>query len=70
MSQNQQLEMKISNDKFVFDDKYYTSGIHITYRKDLENNFVFSKEDENRLQLNITAGNETYTPSDLFFFQY
>ena len=64
-AQNEQLELTISNDKIVFIDKYYTSGIQITYRKSLEQNFLFIKNEDNKLQLNLVLGNETYTPSNL-----
>ncbi|WP_413974230.1 lipid A-modifier LpxR family protein [Hyunsoonleella sp. 2307UL5-6] len=67
-SQNQQLDIKISNDKFVFQDKYYTSGLHISYRKYLKNKFLFKQQKSQRLQLNILVGNETYTPSNLSSF--
>ncbi len=67
-SQNQQLELIISNDKFVFIDRYYTSGLHFTYRRALEENLMFFKKEENKLQLNITVGNETYTPKNLTSF--
>lgn len=68
VSQSQQLELKISNDKIVFIDRYYTNGIHLTYRKQLEQDFLFSKQDHNNLQLNVTLGNETYTPKNLTSF--
>ncbi|GGI56843.1 hypothetical protein GCM10011444_11520 [Winogradskyella haliclonae] len=64
-SNNEHLELKIDNDKLVLVDKYYTSGLFLTYRKDLEDSFVFKKENDNKLQLNITLGNETYTPTNL-----
>nr|WP_299113180.1 lipid A-modifier LpxR family protein [uncultured Winogradskyella sp.] len=64
-SNNEQLELKIENDKLVLVDRYYTSGLFLTYRKDLEDSFVFKKENNNKLQLNITLGNETYTPTNL-----
>lgn len=67
-SQNQQIDLEISNDKFVFQDKYYTSGLHILYRKALQNSFIFQKQENQNLQLNITVGNETYTPSNLSSF--
>lgn len=67
-SQNQQIDLKISNDKFVFQDKYYTSGLHISYRKALQNSFIFQKQENQNLQLNITVGNEIYTPSNLSSF--
>ena len=67
-SQNQQLELKISNDKIVFLDRYYTNGIHLTYRRKIEKALVFSKRDNNELLLNVTLGNETYTPKNLTSF--
>lgn len=68
ISQNQQLEFAISNDKFVFLDRYYTSGLHITYRKTLKQSLLFLKKADNKLQLNVTIGNETYTPKNLTSF--
>ncbi|RZN82391.1 MAG: DUF2219 family protein [Winogradskyella sp.] len=62
---NEQLELKIENDKLVLVDRYYTSGLFLTYRKDLKNNFILKKAESNKLQLNITLGNETYTPTNL-----
>ncbi len=62
---NEQLELKIENDKLVLVDKYYTSGFFLTYRKDLEQDFIFKKKEDKKLQLNITLGNETYTPTNL-----
>lgn len=67
-SQNQQIDLKINNDKFVLQDRYYTSGLHFSYRKILENNFLFKQQEHQKLQFNITLGNETYTPSNLFSF--
>ena len=64
-SNDEQLEFTIENDKLFLDDKYYTSGLFITYKKDLKSNFIFKKTQDNSLQLNITLGNETYTPSNL-----
>ncbi|WP_346880851.1 lipid A-modifier LpxR family protein [uncultured Algibacter sp.] len=61
----QQLEFKVENDKLVMLDKYYTSGFFLTYRRKLQNDFVFKKTAENALQLNIVLGNETYTPTNL-----
>lgn len=68
LSAQKQLDFKISNDKFVLQDKYYTSGFHITYRKNIENDFIFKQKDDQKLQVNILLGNETYTPSNLFSF--
>lgn len=68
VSQNQQLEISISNDKLVLQDKYYTNGLHVTYRRGLEHSILFKKGKDERLQTNIQIGNETYTPSNLFSF--
>ncbi|GGD13747.1 lipid A-modifier LpxR family protein [Hyunsoonleella pacifica] len=68
VSQDQQIEIRISNDKFVFQDKYYTNGLHITYRKNVNSNILFKKTKNEKLQTNISIGNETYTPSNLFSF--
>lgn len=62
---NEQLELKIENDKLVLVDKYYTSGFFMTYKKNLQNNFIFKKTDDTRLQLHISLGNQTYTPTNL-----
>lgn len=65
---NEQIEFKIDNDKFLFIDRYYTSGLFITYKKQLENDFIFNNIEDNKLQLNLILGNETYTPTDLSSF--
>ncbi len=62
---HEQIEIKIENDKFVLKDKYYTNGLFLSYKKDLKANFLFNKSPENKLQLNIILGNETYTPENL-----
>lgn len=62
---DEQLELVIENDKLVFVDKYYTSGFFFNYRKTLDYDFVFNKKDNNSIQINITLGNETYTPTNL-----
>ncbi len=62
---NQQLEVKLSNDKFADDDKYFTNGLYITYQKVLSQDFILPKTDENKLQLNIEIGNEIYSPASL-----
>lgn len=68
ISQNQQLDLTISNDKFVFQDRYYTSGLHLSYRRDLKQSLLFLKQENSRLQFNFTVGNETYTPTNLTSF--
>jgi len=63
---NEQIGLVIENDKLVLTDKYYTSGIFVNYKRDFQNNFILKKTDNNVLQMNITLGNETYTPSNLY----
>lgn len=62
---NEQIELRIENDKLVLVDKYYTSGLFLTYRKDLSESFIFKKTEIDKLQFNVTLGNETYTPTNL-----
>ncbi len=65
---DQQIEFKIENDKFIFVDKYYTGGHFITYKKSISTNFVFKKNENNKLLLIYKAGNEIYTPKNLSSF--
>lgn len=65
---DKQLEISLANDKLFFLDRYYTNGLFVTYKQDLENSFILNKTSENKLQLNLTIGNETYTPKNLSSF--
>lgn len=62
---NEQIEFRFDNDKFFFIDRYYTSGLFIGYKRQLENDFLFKRKEGEKLQLNLSIGNETYTPTDL-----
>lgn len=62
---NQQLEFKLSNDKLADDDRYFTNGLYLTYRKALAQDFILPKIEGNKLQLNIGVGNEIYSPASL-----
>ncbi len=64
----EQIELKIENDKFLFIDRYYTGGHFLTYKKSLNNNFIFNKKDDNNVLLSFKIGNEIYTPKDLSSF--
>jgi hypothetical protein len=64
-SQNNQLELKISNDKFIFQDRYYTAGFHATYRKSIKSLPLLKTQPEEKLQLNVALGSEIYTPTNL-----
>lgn len=65
---DQQITFKIDNDQFVNTDRYYTSGIFFSYKKDLKDNFIFKKEEVSKTMLNFTVGNEIYTPTNLNSF--
>jgi len=67
LSQNnsQQIGLTIENDKLVLLDKYYTSGLFLTYKKNLAKDFIFKKNETNKLQLNLVLGQQTYTPTDM-----
>lgn len=65
---NEAIGFIVENDKMVLLDRYYTSGLFINYKRNLENNFLFKKDSSNTLQLNVTIGNETYTPKNLRSF--
>ncbi|MDT0538354.1 lipid A-modifier LpxR family protein [Croceitalea sp. P059] len=59
ISYNQQLELKHDNDFFMLTDRYYSSGLFLTYRKFLSKG-IFKNNNE---QLDFTIGQEVYTPS-------
>ena len=67
-AQKSSLELKISNDKLVFQDRYYTSGLHVTYRNAALKLFKNQVTAEKKIQLNVTFGNETYTPTNIYSF--
>ncbi|GMN09837.1 hypothetical protein MTsPCn9_18800 [Croceitalea sp. MTPC9] len=56
---NQQLELRHDNDFFLLTDRYYSSGLFLTYRKSLSRG-IFQNDGE---QLDFTIGQEVYTPS-------
>lgn len=53
-----QIEVKVDNDFFLLSDRYYSSGLFLTYRTALKKGFLGSNE-----QLAITMGQEVYTPA-------
>ncbi len=65
---DEQIELKIENDKFIFVDRYYTGGHFLTYKKRIERNFIFNKEEDSALLLSFKVGNEIYTPKNLSSF--
>jgi len=65
---DEQIEIKIENDKFLFVDRYYTGGHFLSYKKSVKNNFIFEKVEDNTILLNFQVGNEIYTPKNLSSF--
>ena len=65
---DQQLGIIIDNDQLLATDRYYTSGIFISYKKDLKDGFIFKKEEVSKTMINFTVGNEIYTPRNLNSF--
>lgn len=68
-SQNEDLqELSIQHDNdFPFAiDRYYTAGTFIRYSKQLAGDFLLRSQEEFSVQLDLTLGQETYTPRELF----
>ncbi len=62
----QQVSLQHDND-FVFAiDRYYTAGTFIGYSRVLEGDFIFKREEDAPVQLDLRLGQETYTPRELF----
>lgn len=61
-----QLSIQHDNDFFFSIDRYYTAGIFIGYSQQLEGDFIFRRTGENVIQLDLSLGQETYTPRELF----
>jgi hypothetical protein len=57
---NQQLEFRHDNDFLLTTDKYYSSGLFLTYRKKLKNNFLSPKHE----QITLSLRQQVYTPSN------
>lgn len=58
-SYQHQVELRHDNDFFLLTDRYYSSGLFLTYRKLLSKGFFKT----GREQLDFTIGQEVYTPS-------
>ncbi len=56
---SQQLELRHDNDFFMLTDRYYSSGLFLTYRKRLSKGISKTGQE----QLDFTIGQEVYTPS-------
>ena len=61
----QQISLTVDNDLLAFSDRNYTSGIFLEYEKALSQNFIFTKEENNSVQLNFRLGQEIYAPEEL-----
>jgi len=59
ISYNEQVELRHDNDFFTLTDRYYSSGLFLTYRKILSKGFF----EDDKEQLDFTIGQEVYTPS-------
>jgi len=62
---DEQLVFALSNDKFADQDKYFTSGLYLTYQKNQNKDFILRKTSENKLQYSVGIGNEIYSPTSL-----
>lgn len=56
---SEQIELRHDNDFFLLTDRYYSSGLFLTYRKFLSKG-IFK---DNKEQIDFTLGQEVYTPS-------
>ncbi|MEB8345770.1 DUF2219 family protein [Flavobacteriaceae bacterium KMM 6898] len=56
-----QLELRHDNDFFTFTDRYYTSGLFLTYRTLLQKGILSSGKE----QLKFSIGQEIFTPSNI-----
>lgn len=59
ISNSEQIEFRHDNDFFLFTDRYYSSGLFLSYRKALSKG-VFKANNE---QIDFTINQEVYTPS-------
>lgn len=62
----QAISIQHDNDFLLGIDRYYTTGSFIKYSKQLYGDFIFKGTDDNPVQLDLTLGQETYTPRELF----
>jgi len=62
---NGHLRFTIDNDKMALLDQYYTSGLRLTYARNIEDDFLFFAKENARLQIEFTLLQQIYTPSNL-----
>lgn len=65
-SYTQQISLQHDNDFIFAIDRYYTAGTFLEYSRLLEGNFIFKREQDAPVQLDVRLGQETYTPRELF----
>lgn len=65
-SYNQQISLQHDNDFIFAIDRYYTAGTFLGYSRLLEKDFIFKREKDAPIQLDLRLGQETYTPRELF----
>ncbi len=59
---DEQIELRIDNDQFTFQDRYYTNGVFLTYKRKVHSNFLFLKKDGGEIQYEISFGQQVYNP--------
>jgi len=57
--------LTIDNDKFVMLDKYYTSGLFLTYKRIIDKDILKLKKEDRKVQYVFTLGNQIYTPENI-----
>nr|WP_299684991.1 lipid A deacylase LpxR family protein [uncultured Dokdonia sp.] len=65
-SYKQQVSLQHDNDFLFAIDRYYSAGTFIGYSRLLEGDFIFKREKDAPIQLDLRLGQETYTPRELF----
>ncbi len=62
----QAISLQHDNDFLLGIDRYYTAGSFIAYSTQLTDDFIFKRTPDSPLQLDLTLGQDTYTPRELF----
>lgn len=66
----QAISIQHDNDFLLLIDRYYTAGSFLSYSRQLQGDFIFKGTDDSPLQLDLRLGQETYTPRELFEFDF
>jgi len=59
------ISFTVDNDKIALLDRYYTNGLFLSYAHALENDFLFFKAENAKLQMEFTLLQQIYTPLNL-----